>query len=319
MLLPMKITSMIMLTFSILLSIFSFNWFQLWISMEINMISFLPLMFNDSKSMNSMLKYFFIQSIASSLFMLFMILFSLFSINIYMIMIMLSMLTKLGMFPIFTWFPQVVSNSNWLTNFILMSVQKLIPINILSMFNHNFMLLSLTLIMSSLISITGMWNQNNLKIVMAFSSMNHMSWIIMPMMFNLSVWFLYFLIYSIIILVMLTFFSYLNINSMMNLKLVKNYYNNLMVLIMFWNLGGLPPLIGFLPKWMVASIMVEKSFSLTMIMMLSSFISLYVYSKIMFPILASSVMILKNSFNLNSFMMSLMIFSTFIIPIMTII
>uniref|UniRef100_UPI003002842B NADH dehydrogenase subunit 2 n=1 Tax=Parotis vertumnalis TaxID=3112173 RepID=UPI003002842B len=285
-----KMFFMFILFFSSLISISSNSWFGCWIGLEINLLSFIPLINNSNNILSSeaSLKYFLVQSIASInlLFciILKMILIKNFEMNNFLsIMINSSLLMKMGSAPFHFWFPNIVEGLSWFNNFILMTWQKITPIILLSYyFNKNFLII--IIIMNSIIGAIGGLNQTSLRKLMAFSSINNLSWMIASMMISENLWLFYFTIYSFMISIMCFLFYLMNmffINQLFFMNI--NYMIKLSLMINFLSLGGLPPFIGFFPKWIIINfLLMNKLFFLTFILIMMSLIMLFFYIRILY-------------------------------------
>uniref|UniRef100_UPI0030010B1D NADH dehydrogenase subunit 2 n=1 Tax=Parotis confinis TaxID=3112169 RepID=UPI0030010B1D len=285
-----KMFFLFILFFSSLISISSNSWFGCWIGLEINLLSFIPLINNSNNILSSeaSLKYFLVQSIASInlLFciILKMILIKNFEMNNFLsIMINSSLLMKMGSAPFHFWFPNIVEGLSWFNNFILMTWQKITPIILMSYyFNKNFLII--IIIMNSIIGAIGGLNQTSLRKLMAFSSINNLSWMIVSMMISENLWLFYFIIYSFMISIMCFLFYLMNmffINQLFFLNI--NYMIKLSLTINFLSLGGLPPFIGFFPKWIVINfLLMNKLFFLTFILIMMSLIMLFFYIRILY-------------------------------------
>nr|YP_010116687.1 NADH dehydrogenase subunit 2 [Iotaphora admirabilis]QPL16795.1 NADH dehydrogenase subunit 2 [Iotaphora admirabilis] len=278
------------LIFSTMISISSNSWFGCWIGLEINLLSFIPLI---SKSNNLMaseasLKYFLIQSIASINFIFYiilkMIILKNFEINnIMSLMINSSMLMKMGAAPFHFWFPNIIEGLSWFNSFILMTWQKITPMILLSYyFNKNFLIFSI--ILNIFIGAIGGLNQTSLRKIMAFSSINNLGWMISSIMISENLWMFYLIMYSMLISIMCFFFYMLNlyfINQMFIINL--NPMIKINMLINFLSLGGLPPFIGFFPKWIVINfLMMNNNYLLTFIFIMMSLIMLFFYIRIIY-------------------------------------
>uniref|UniRef100_UPI003002BC4C NADH dehydrogenase subunit 2 n=1 Tax=Parotis hilaralis TaxID=1027831 RepID=UPI003002BC4C len=285
-----KMFFMFILFFSSLISISSNSWFGCWIGLEINLLSFIPLINNSNNILSSeaSLKYFLVQSIAS-INLLFCIILKLILIknfemnNFLSIMINSSLLMKMGSAPFHFWFPNIVEGLSWFNNFILMTWQKITPIILLSYyFNKNFLLI--IIIMNSIIGAIGGLNQTSLRKLMAFSSINNLSWMIASMMISENLWLFYFIIYSFMISIMCFLFYLMNMFFINQLFFVNiNYMIKLSLMINFLSLGGLPPFIGFFPKWIVINfLLLNKLFFLTFILIMMSLIMLFFYIRILY-------------------------------------
>nr|YP_010305104.1 NADH dehydrogenase subunit 2 [Simplicia rectalis]YP_010327025.1 NADH dehydrogenase subunit 2 [Simplicia niphona]ULR87013.1 NADH dehydrogenase subunit 2 [Simplicia rectalis]UNP54290.1 NADH dehydrogenase subunit 2 [Simplicia niphona] len=319
------------LIFSTLISISSNSWLGCWIGLEINLLSFIPLISNSNNllSTEASLKYFLTQSIASINFLfsilLQMILLKNFEMNYFMsIMINSSMLMKMGSAPFHFWFPNIIEGLSWFNNFLLMTWQKITPMIILSYyFNKNFIII--VIIMNVIIGALGGLNQTSLRKLMAFSSINNLGWMLSSIMISENLWMFYLIMYSFMISIM-CFFFYMTNMFFIN-QLFINNMNSLMkinLLINFMSLGGLPPFIGFFPKWIVINfLIINQLYFLVFIMIMMSLIVLFFYIRILYSTLMFNyfkmkwfkIFIKNNNFSLinifSFFSLTGMIFSTF--------
>nr|YP_010308071.1 NADH dehydrogenase subunit 2 [Crambus perlellus]ULU28318.1 NADH dehydrogenase subunit 2 [Crambus perlellus] len=277
------------LFFSTLISIASNSWFGCWIGLEINLLSFIPLISNSNNlfSNEASLKYFLTQSIASINF-LFIILLKMILMNFEMnnfisILINSSLLMKMGSVPFHFWFPNIIEGLSWLNSFILMSWQKISPIILLSYyFNKNFIIIIIML--NALIGAVGGLNQTSLRKLMAFSSINNLSWMMSSIMISENLWYFYFIFYSFMISIMCFFFHIINMFYLNQLFFLNiNYLIKINLLINFLSLGGLPPFIGFFPKWIIINFLIYNKFlMLIFILIMSSLIMLFFYIRIIY-------------------------------------
>nr|YP_010329798.1 NADH dehydrogenase subunit 2 [Lamoria adaptella]UNP54550.1 NADH dehydrogenase subunit 2 [Lamoria adaptella] len=285
-----KMFFLFILFFSTLISISSNSWFGCWIGLEINLLSFIPLISNSSNLMTSeaSLKYFLTQSIASINF-LFSILLKLmfmknFEINNFLsIMINSSLLMKMGSAPFHFWFPIISEGMTWFNNFLLMTWQKITPMILLSYYlNKNFIII--IMIINTIIGAIGGLNQTSLRKLMAFSSINNLGWMLASIMISENLWMFYLMMYSFLISIMCLLFQLLNmffINQLFIFNL--NYSIKIFYLINFLSLGGLPPFIGFFPKWILINFLLMNNFFLTtFIFIMMSLIMLFFYIRIIY-------------------------------------
>nr|YP_010417817.1 NADH dehydrogenase subunit 2 [Precis pelarga]USF17976.1 NADH dehydrogenase subunit 2 [Precis pelarga] len=285
-----KMFFMFIVFFSTLISISSNSWLGCWIGLEINLLSFIPLMSNPNNLLNSeaSLKYFLTQSIASINF-LFSILINLLLLknffNDYIISILInsSLLMKMGSTPFHFWFPNIMEGLSWLNCFILMTWQKISPMILLSYY-MNLKFLFLIMIFNVLIGTISSFNQTSLRKLMAFSSINNLGWMLSALSISENLWMLYFLLYSLFIFIMCFLFYIINIfyiNQLFNLNL--NFSIKFSILINFLSLGGLPPFLGFFPKWMIINyLLFNNLFIISFIFVMSSLIMLFIYIRIIY-------------------------------------
>nr|QYK19511.1 NADH dehydrogenase subunit 2 [Neotriplax arisana] len=303
--------------FGSLLSISSYSWLSMWMGLEINLLSIIPLISKKDSiyPAESAMKYFLTQTMASIVMMFSIVL----SLNIYdittldmtspLIMILNSSLfIKMGAAPFHFWFPEILDGLNWLSCLIMLTWQKIAPMVIL-MFNIKMSLFILMIILTSTIigSLMSL-NQISLRKILAYSSINHIGWMIASMMVSNYIWIIYFLIYSIISINIVLIFNNMNIFYMKQLfkSLNKNKLIKYLLMLNFLSLGGLPPFIGFYPKWLTINFLVEKNFIfLSIILIIFTMITLFVYLRVTFYALTINVneTVMSAKFNLSFYTM----------------
>nr|UPL66050.1 NADH dehydrogenase subunit 2 [Cyrtorhinus sp.] len=285
----MQTSTKMLFTFIIIMSnmmIFSSTtWMNMWLAMEMNLMSFIPMMSKPKNSFisQSMMMYFLTQSMASMMFITTFLnnnyISNLFNEEMMNFVIMMIMMMKMGMPPFHFWFPEIMNKLNWKTCFIMMTWQKMGPIYILSLNLTMNKTLILMICISSIFGAIGGLNQTSMRKILAYSSMNHLAWLMTSASMFKKSWIMYMMIYS-VMLFTLTFMMY-NYNiyflNQMNIFFDKNI-NKIMITSMMLSLGGLPPFLGFMPKWMVIQYMIgSKEFILMLILVFSSLISMSYY------------------------------------------
>nr|YP_010046595.1 NADH dehydrogenase subunit 2 [Culex fergusoni]QPJ78474.1 NADH dehydrogenase subunit 2 [Culex fergusoni] len=298
---------LIMLIFGSLMTISANSWLGAWMGLEINLLSFIPLMNEGKKNLmtsESSLKYFLTQAFASSILLFAIILMmmsfnmNLMNNNFYELVILSTLLLKSGAAPFHFWFPGVMEGLSWINSLILMTWQKIAPLMLIS-YNINYNFFLITVILSMIVGALGGLNQTSLRKLMAFSSINHLGWMLMAMMNNELLWMMYFIFYSFLSLSIILFFNNFKLfhfNQIFNFSMM----NPLIKFFLFLNLlslGGLPPFLGFLPKWLVIQNLIEThQMFLLFISVCLTLITLYYYLRMSY----STYML---NFNKNSWMM----------------
>lgn len=256
---------------------------------------------NNLITTEAALKY-FLNQVLASLVLLFLIIFI---INNYIFiffnriyshfinLIICTILIKIGGAPFHFWLPQVIDKIRWTNNLILITIQKIAPIIILSyIINTRFLIF--IVIFNIIISAMSGFNQTSLRKIMAFSSINHIGWIFIGLIFNDALWLNYFIFYSIFSLAIVIIFKTFNlfyIKQTFSLKI--NYLQKILIFCSFLSLGGLPPFLGFFPKWIIIQFLVKFNIPLLTVIVLCSLIILYFYLRICY-----SAFILYNYFNI---------------------
>nr|YP_009350182.1 NADH dehydrogenase subunit 2 [Agnathotermes crassinasus]AQP26525.1 NADH dehydrogenase subunit 2 [Agnathotermes crassinasus] len=310
---PSNSTKILLLTTlvgGVLVSVSSNSWLGAWMGLEINLMSFIPLMSNVKNMYNTeaSLKYFIVQVLASAT-LLFMVvmktltedLFTFESSSYTPMIICTPLLLKSGAAPLHWWFPGVMEGLSWENCALLMTVQKAAPLMLMSyLIEINAFTLSIILLSTVVGSIGGL-NQTSMRKILTYSSINHTGWMLIALTTSENLWMVYFTIYSTLALTVVSAIK-LSGTSFINQTMLTNKETTLMKFMMFTSLlslGGLPPFLGFLPKWIVIQAMITNNMApLATIVVVMSLITLYYYLKISY----SSFMILNTEpkWNLKS-------------------
>nr|AXS64834.1 NADH dehydrogenase subunit 2 [Staphylinoidea sp. 12 KM-2017] len=322
-----------MFTISLMLSTFivisSNSWFSAWIGLEINLLSMIPLM-HQKKNMYSSeasIKYFITQAMASSILLLMIILMMHLSLNLNSNMLMMIMnsaiLMKMGTAPFHFWFPEVMEGLNWNNCFIMLTWQKIAPM-ILIMYNINMIeFFSYIIIMCMIISGIQGINQISMRKILTYSSINHIGWMIASMFYIETMWWYYFIIYMLITLNLTYMFKILNIFYIKQLIMMLN--NKILIkfffMMNFLSLGGLPPFMGFFPKWLtIQNLIFSNNIMLPLMMTFLTLMTLFYYMQLIFSSLILNLSTLNfyltnpninnNMILFNFIMLMSLIFST---------
>nr|QRV62589.1 NADH dehydrogenase subunit 2 [Nebrioporus millingeni] len=289
----------------------SYSWLGTWMGLEINLLSFIPLikMENNPLSSETTIKYFLIQALASSIFLLSMIMMimkskminEMFLFNKIMFMIMNStLLMKLGAAPFHFWLPEIMEGMNWMNSFILLTWQKIAPMIILSYTIKNNVFILMIILTSTFIGSIGGLNQISMRKIMAYSSINHIGWMLSTLLINEMMWLIYFLIYSFMLMSIIMILNKFNIFLLkqMFMMMNKNYIIKFFLTMNLLSLGGLPPFMGFFPKWIIIQNLSNNNFFIVMFMIMMTLITLFFYLRICY----SSMIISNNEIFYNKIM-----------------
>nr|AQP30392.1 NADH dehydrogenase subunit 2 [Nasutitermes sp. 1 TB-2017] len=310
---PSNSTKILLLTTlvgGVLVSVSSNSWLGAWMGLEINLMSFIPLMSNVKNMYNTeaSLKYFIVQVLASATLLFMVVMKTLtedlftFESSTYTPMIICTpLLLKSGAAPLHWWFPGVMEGLSWENCALLMTVQKAAPLMLMSyLIEINAFTLSIILLSAIVGSIGGL-NQTSMRKILTYSSINHTGWMLIALTTSENLWMVYFAIYSTLALTVVSAIK-LSGTSFINQTMLTNKETTLMKFMMFTSLlslGGLPPFLGFLPKWIIIQTMITNNMApLATIVVVTSLITLYYYLKISY----SSFMILNTEpkWNLKS-------------------
>nr|YP_010240495.1 NADH dehydrogenase subunit 2 [Chlorops oryzae]QTF87836.1 NADH dehydrogenase subunit 2 [Chlorops oryzae] len=289
-----KILFIFMLMMSTIITVSANSWLSAWMGLEINLLSFIPLMSDNTlMSTEASLKYFLTQALAPMIllfsFILMMInqnyyLFQILSNNMNYTNFMLfsSLLLKIGGAPFHFWFPNIIEGMSWINGFILMTWQKIAPFMLMSYTINNFLII-ISAILSVLFGSLGGLNQTFLRKLMAFSSINHLGWMISSLFLNQNIWMMYFLMYSFLSFNMIFMFNSQKIFHINKMFSMFSYSKSLKFMLMMnlLSFGGLPPFMGFIPKWILINLLsFNNQLLLMFILIMTTLITLYFYLRI---------------------------------------
>nr|YP_002907479.1 NADH dehydrogenase subunit 2 [Papyrocranus congoensis]BAB19291.1 NADH dehydrogenase subunit 2 [Papyrocranus sp. Nagoya University]BAH58962.1 NADH dehydrogenase subunit 2 [Papyrocranus congoensis] len=274
----------------------SSHWLLAWMGLEINTMAIIPLMAQQHhpRATEATTKYFLTQATAAAL-----VLFAStteawlmghwniqsISTPIPMTLITLALALKIGLAPMHFWMPEVLQGLDLSTGLILTTWQKLAPFALIYQIapNMNTTLLMIMGLTSTLIGGWGGLNQTQLRKIMAYSSIAHMGWMIMVLQFMPSLTILNLTIY--IMMTATMFLALKNISATKINTLATTWSKTPMLttitLICLLSLGGLPPLTGFMPKWLILQELAKQELPLmATIMALSTLLSLFFYLRL---------------------------------------
>nr|AFH55830.1 NADH dehydrogenase subunit 2 [Hylophilus ochraceiceps] len=291
-----KLVFMFSLLLGTTLTISSNHWIMAWAGLEINTLSVLPLISKSHhpRAIEAATKYFLVQAAASTL-----VLFSGMT-NAWQtgqwditqlthptscLILTAALSMKLGLVPFHFWFPEVLQGSPLTTGLILSTIMKLPPITLLFMTHHSLNPTLLTTLAILSVALGG-WmglNQTQIRKIMAFSSISHLGWMTIIIIYNPKLTLLNFYLYA-----LMTTTVFLTFNSMKSLKLsslmttwAKAPSLNMILLLVLMSLAGLPPLTGFLPKWLIIQELTKQHMAPTAtVISLLSLLGLFFYLRL---------------------------------------
>nr|WBR66672.1 NADH dehydrogenase subunit 2 [Microphysogobio zhangi] len=274
----------------------SSHWLLAWMGLEINTLAIVPLMaqHHHPRAVEATTKYFLTQATAAA-----MILFASttnawitgewdmnnMSNPIASTMVITALALKIGLAPMHFWMPEVLQGLDLLTGLIMSTWQKLAPLALIIQVSQAIdpLLLTSLGVMSTLAGGWGGLNQTQLRKILAYSSIAHMGWMIIILQYAPQ-------------LTLLALGTYIFMTSAAFLTLKTSSTTKINTLAMTWSnnptltattalvllsLGGLPPLTGFMPKWLILQELTKQSLPTTAtIMALAALLSLYFYLRL---------------------------------------
>nr|YP_009764377.1 NADH dehydrogenase subunit 2 [Synalpheus microneptunus]QIS92015.1 NADH dehydrogenase subunit 2 [Synalpheus microneptunus] len=282
---PARIMFFASLVSGLLIAISSNSWFTSWMGLELNLLSFIPIMTSKTNSYSSeaALKYFLVQALSSSIMLI-----SASSMIMWKesptLLILTSLLLKMGAAPLHFWFPTIMQGLSWMQCLTLMTIQKVAPMIMVSytltQLNSHWMLI-LASMSSSIVGSLGGLNQTLLRKILAYSSINHMAWMLAAISLSADAWTIYITTYSVVTLSLVTILNFNQSFHFKQLSLISHPPSKMLCFFTLFSLGGLPPLLGFLPKLLVIKLLIySQSFTWLLPLIAGTLITLFYYIRL---------------------------------------
>nr|YP_009239757.1 NADH dehydrogenase subunit 2 [Rhodeus notatus]AMN14269.1 NADH dehydrogenase subunit 2 [Rhodeus notatus] len=309
----------------------SSHWLLAWMGLEINTLAIIPLMsqHHHPRAVEATTKYFLTQATAAAV-----ILFAgttnawtqgAWDINgmsdpLANTMLIIALALKIGLAPMHLWMPEVLQGLDLTTGLILSTWQKLAPLALIMQTAQNVdpLLLTTLGLLSTLIGGWGGLNQTQLRKILAYSSIAHMGWMVIILQYAPQLTLLALLMY---ILMTTAAFLALKVFNTTKINALATAWSKAPILsatttLLLLSLAGLPPLTGFMPKWLILQELTKQNLPMTAtVMALAALLSLYFYLRLCYtmaltisPSMNSSTLPWRTNINQPSLLLAL--FST---------
>nr|YP_009692241.1 NADH dehydrogenase subunit 2 [Anthonomus eugenii]QEH58446.1 NADH dehydrogenase subunit 2 [Anthonomus eugenii] len=318
------------LIMSSIMAISGTSWLTIWIGLEMNLLSIMPIMKDKLKSTSeAMIKYFMVQAMASTILLFSILMFQLastkmMSASTYFILNS-ALFMKMGAAPLHFWYPEVLSGLSWKNNFIMLTWQKIAPMLIIINTSFSILFISLFIVFSALLGSLQGFNQICLRKILAYSSINHIGWMLASFLCTHTIWLFYYLIYTLINMNIIIILQKMNIFYMnqINKLFSFNLKMKMMYMLNFLSLSGLPPFLGFIPKWLVVNFLIMNNFlSLSLILIIFTLLALFMYFRITFSTFSffysKNILNYKNKISYTIFFINFLALSGSFIQILSI-
>nr|BAS04661.1 NADH dehydrogenase subunit 2 [Misgurnus anguillicaudatus] len=289
----------------------SSHWLLAWMGLEINTLAIIPLMAQQHhpRAVEATTKYFLTQATAAA-----MILFAA-TTNAWMMgewninnlshplastLVIMALALKIGLVPMHFWLPEVLQGLNLTTGLILSTWQKLAPFALIVQVAPTIdpYLLSSLGLLSTLVGGWGGLNQIQLRKILAYSSIAHMGWMIIVLQYAPQLTLLALGMYIFMTATAFLSFKMSSTTKINTLSLAWAKTPTLMATtaLALLSLGGLPPLTGFMPKWLILQELAKQELPLTAtVMALAALLSLYFYLRLCYAMALTISPITVNS------------------------
>nr|YP_010466495.1 NADH dehydrogenase subunit 2 [Opsarius bernatziki]UVF28254.1 NADH dehydrogenase subunit 2 [Opsarius bernatziki] len=274
----------------------SSHWLLAWMGLEINTLAIIPLMaqHHHPRAMEAATKYFLVQATAAA-----MILFAS-TMNAWTtgewnisslpnpfanVTLTIALALKIGMAPMHLWMPEILQGLDLFTGLVMSTWQKLAPFALIvqtTQATSPALLASLGLF-SSLIGGWSGLNQTQLRKILAYSSIAHMGWMVIVLQYSPQLTMIALGLY-----VSTTSAAFLTLKALTSTKIntltmawSKSPTLTSISLLTLLSLGGLPPLTGFMSKWLIMQELAKQDLpTMATIMALTALLSLFFYLRL---------------------------------------
>nr|ASY95844.1 NADH dehydrogenase subunit 2 [Atta opaciceps] len=258
----------------------------IWFFLEITNFLFIFLLNLFMNNKKIIFMYFLIQ-IISSFFMIFSISINnlILSNNYIYYILFTSLLIKLSIPPFHFWFPLISKFLPYNMLLTLTTIQKIIPFYIMSLIKlNNFFIIYFILILCSIIPPFLSLNITNFKMIIAYSSINQSSWMILMIYMKTLSWLMYFIFYSFSLMSLIFIISLFKMFKNSMTMMSNNINLNLLFLFILFNVSGMPPFSMFFMKWYSIFLFMKLNnlIMIMIIMMFSSLFMLFIYNNMLF-------------------------------------
>nr|AVP81645.1 NADH dehydrogenase subunit 2 [Sylvirana montosa] len=273
----------------------SYHWVLAWVGLEINSLAIIPLLLTKShpRAIEAATKYFLTQASASAL-ILFSSLINAWHTGEWGIhtladlptnTLTIALMMKLGLVPVHFWMPEVIQGVPLYAGLILSTLQKMAPMAIIIQSSH-LINLNLTIFLGLASILVAGWSgigQNQIRKVMAFSSIGHLGWTILVLKFNPDLALFNFLLY--VLMTTAAFVTLISINTTKFSEFATSFHQDphltVMMTLLLLSLAGLPPFLGFAPKILISMELVKQNaILLAALIMVTSMLSLFFYLRL---------------------------------------
>nr|AAS77705.1 NADH dehydrogenase subunit 2 [Sus scrofa] len=294
---PIIYTTLIMTVMSgTMLVMISSHWLLIWIGFEMNLLAMIPVLMKNfnPRATEAATKYFLTQATASMMLKMAITINLLYSGQwtitkmfnpVAMTMMTMAQAMKLGLSPFHFWVPEVTQGISLQAGLLLLTWQKLAPLSVLCQISQSINP-NLMLTMAMLSILIGGWgglNQTQLRKIMAYSSIALMGWMTAVLPYNTTMTILNLLIYITMTLAMFMLLIHSSATTTLSLSHTWNKMPVITSLMMvtLLSMGGLPPLSGFMPKWMIIQEMTKnESIIMPTLMAMTALLNLYFYMRL---------------------------------------
>nr|AJG04471.1 NADH dehydrogenase subunit 2 [Thripadectes holostictus] len=291
-----KLISTLSLILGTTITISSNHWAMAWTGLEINTLAILPLISNPHhpRAIEAATKYFLVQAAASTLLLFSSTTNALLTGQwditqlthpIPCLLMTTAISIKLGLVPFHFWFPEVLQGSSLTTALLLSTVMKFPPISLFLLTSPSLNNTLLTILAISSAALGG-WmglNQTQVRKVLAFSSISHLGWMTIIIIYSPKLTLVTFYLYC---LMTTTIFMTLKTTKTLKLSSMMTAWTKIpplsaTLMLSLLSLAGLPPLTGFLPKWLIIQELTKQEMTpMATIIALLSLLGLFFYLRL---------------------------------------
>lgn len=253
-----------------------------WVCLEVSMLCVIPILINFSlnKGVKLAVKYFISQNPASILLVI-----RILSINKIPLcgpLFIVSVIFKLGLPPFQGWVLNILCSVNFWSLFLLLSIQKFIPLILLREVGLSSSLIGFSLAIYTVMIIILIIIINSSYYLLFLSSVLNVYWILGVLSIS-TTWIDFIMLYC-LISARFIFILHRSGRVIMRDFNLSSGLTKLLVITILLNIRGIPPLTGFIIKLIILKLMARSYYFYTRALLVSSVLIIYVYLMIRYQL-----------------------------------
>ena len=276
------------------------KWFVVWVGLELRTLAIIPILCSGftPRSVEAAIKYFLVQALRAALLLKRALvqawLTGSWSTSVPLnltrqISLSIALAFKIGLAPCHFWFPDVLQGLPLIQGLLISTWQKIAPLIIL--FSFSDLVFSKIVIALGLFSVlVGGWgglNQTQMRKILAFSSIAHMGWISLTSTYYREAAFVMLVLYLTIKTAIFLTAKFLGALTLGHLKVISQLspLSTIILVLIVLSLGGLPPLTGFMVKFISLYHLISKKFIVfSTLLIIGRLLRLFFYLRITFNV-----------------------------------
>lgn len=273
----------VLLVVSVFIGVSSNNMFMIWLCLEINFLTFFFRLACDKYTQSgSLINFFLIQRFSRAIIIFCFLIPSYLGHN-FQLVVRTLLIIKIGLIPFHIWYIKLVKTLRWKLIWFLSLWQKVIPLFIIQL-NFRTFLNQTVALLNSIFCVVYIYKQNNVKLIMVFSSLFLIGWIIFSMSLAQDVWIYVLTLYGITFYLLVKLIENSDISTKAKFTLIDKS-RGWVFIITIVSIRGLPPFTIFFAKIYILTFIVKIRLALSFIMLICRVLLVFNYTMLIYHLL----------------------------------